>query len=497
MNETLSDLLDDLIELESLTSSSFERIGKHKAHLEKAKQSYEPGSHAYLLKKTVELSETYENLLQDLRIEIGAKDTWIESDNLRLIAFKKAKADLLRILQNNLGSVLSAGNWQSPSFAHTRLSQAGNRTGDIKVNMNDYTRDLHMDGTEYARLFINEYVDQGFRFPPWAFLTSSCMSALTTTLVHFASTMEPDDVALAGKTIYFQNKIVIEMILPGRVIFFDEFDTDAILALAKKHKPKIILLDSLCGTASLAMPNLSKLIPSLSRILSYKSVMIVDISATAAMYQPFRDLPVNPLGMQLIVIASLSKYFEWGQDRVHGGVIIVPVTTPGLLQARMHLGTILSDTSTLSLPVPNRKLFTKRLMRIGRNATLLAGRIDAYAHEHTCSLSHVVHPRLPTYRGYSWTKDLPFTGGVFTLEFKQKYHKPSYHKNYVARVLSIAKKRNVDIIGGAGFGFDTTRIYFIGPVAEKFLKTSFVRIAVGTETMDEVAALGDVLIAAL
>ncbi len=262
--------------------------------------------------------------------------------------------------------------------------------------------------------------------------------------------------------------------------------------MAKKHKPSIILLDSISGTEALAMPDLKKLVPKLSYLLSHRSTLVLDNTAMATMYQPFRDLPFNPFGMRLIVVASVNKYYEFGFDRATAGIILTPLGYEGSLpESHMHMGANIPDVSVLSLPLPNRELLDKRLLRISRNALLLASRIDKIARGVGGALSYIVYPGLHTYPGYTWAKDMSFHGGVFTFVFKPKFQYSVYYEKFAERVMEVAKKREVDIVCGAGFGFDISRLYFTTRNAVKGV-VPFLRMSAGTETISEVEALVDV-----
>ena len=490
MDQTLQDLSDDFTELSLLARSARRHVYEYLQTLELKRTAYSEETYRYLHERGVALEREYETLEGQIVLELNVQKQWNLEDVARLIEAKKTKTELLRVLQSSIGSVLAAGNWQSPSFAHTISSQAGNREGEVQANIDDYTRDRYPDEERYAQLFVQEYVDHGIRLPPRALLTSSCMAALTTVLTHARTHMQEGDVVFAGSTIYFQNKWVIEEIFPGKVIYVDEFDTDGILTLAQHHQPLVVLLDSLSGTDALALPNLQKLIHGLARVLPRRSLLVLDVTATATLYQPLVDLPINPFGMQIAMIASLSKYYQCGFDRVTAGIIWAPVGSCGdLLEARMHLGTIISDASLYTLPIPDRAIFDVRLRRIERNARRLAEHLDAYAKEVDGPVLQMVYPSLPSYRGYAWTQNAQFQGGVCTFVFNPRTANAASQEKFARRVFATAKKQGVELVGGAGFGFNTTRLYYMSAALTGPMRKPFVRIAAGTETIAEVDAL--------
>ncbi|MCX6820165.1 MAG: PLP-dependent transferase [Candidatus Adlerbacteria bacterium] len=410
---------------------------------------------------------------------------------------KKTYTEKVRMLYAHMAATLSAPNWQSPSFWHTKSSQAGREEGTISASQNDYKRDMHMQEKEYVQKFVKEYVDHPLRLAPFAYATSSGMSAVTTVLTHLQNKVGIGDTVLAGKSSYFQNKWLLQKLFGTRVRYVDEFDTDGIIRLAKELRPPLVFLDSLCGAESLPMPNLPVLIPVLSKILSNTSTFVLDNTGLGPMYQPLRDLPWNPLGMHVVVVESLLKFHQFGMDRVGGGIIWTPsIVENGLFEARMHMGTIIPDASVSALPEPNRALQEARLMRIGHNAHMLATLLDSFVREHVTVVEKVVHPGLPHYEGYSWTRTMLFQGPFITLRFCEGKRTVSHYDAFVSRVQKIGKEKKVDIIGGTSFGFDTTRLYVTARYATD-LTEPFVRIALGTETVDELHALADVFIQAL
>ena len=497
MDDSLVDLIDDFVETQTLITSASQILENHHTRLESIQESFYPDTYTYLVDQTISLKKQYAAVSADVASVRAKQNSWTPENMQELIVMKKKFADLVRVLQSSLASVQVAANWQSPSFAHTTLPQSGMRMGNVEANTNDYLRDYNLDEEGYVRKFVQEYVDHPLRLPPRAYLTSSAMAGLTTILTHLRSNMSSTDIVLVGKTSYFQNKLVAEYMFPGQIQYVVEFDTDNLVALAKRLQPRIILLDTLCGTDSLDILNLSELLPKLSDVVSRRSTLVLDNTSLATMCQPLQYLPINPLGMQLAVVASLSKYYECGLDRVNGGVVWTPV---GSLiefgQSRMHLGTNMSDASLCALPVPNRTVFDKRMLRIGRNARMLAECLQEIVVKTQGPVEGIVYPGLPSHTSYTWAHELSFAGGVLVFEFKPKYKKASYCEFFAQRIMEEAKKQNVDIICGTGFGFNTTRLYYTTRHANATMKP-FVRLSLGTEALFEIERIALVFNAVL
>ena len=73
--------------------------------------------------------------------------------------------------------------------------------------------------------------------------------------------------------------------------------------------------------------------------------------------------------------------------------------------------------------------------------------------------------------------------------------RPDRQRALVEVAVAEAARRQIGLVAGSSFGFDTTRIYLTAAHAE--LGTPFVRIAAGTEHRLELEPLADALAAAI
>lgn len=497
MNQSLQDIKDDFAELLALAESCGARVWKFKTHFEQNPGEYREEARGFVGAHADALWNTCQDVAEGLRGHIAAADGWTADLAPELVRAKHEAADLLRALHANLGFVLSAGDWQSPTFLHSLQPQSGKYAGRIVGTENDYKRDWHHDAALYEVAFRASYIDSPLHLPPRVFLTSSGMAAFTTAVDHIRMRGGMRGPLLVGSGCYFENKILLERLFPGQITYADEFDADAFVTAAKRLSPCAVFVDSLCNTDTVAMPDLAKLLPALSRALPRRAALVLDNSGMATMFQPLRHLP-RVFHPRLYVVESMNKFYQFGFDRVTGGVLwTAGVESIALMKSRVHLGTNMPDASALTLPWPDRAALDKRLARIGRNALDLARRLDAHASAHPGgALARVVYPGLPNYPGYAWTKDLPFHGAFLVLSFAPRHARVSSYQKFVAQVVDEARSRGVGIVSGTSFGMDVTRIYLTALHSNRLTKP-FVRVSVGTETEDEIAALADVFAAVL
>ena len=506
MHATLADLREDLTDLLAIAESCEKRVLRHQNGLDRSNGSYRKETLAFLTAQTEQLRVAYRDLADPLRDALKKSGAWTMADAERLLRLKRESADLLRALQSNLAFVLSAGDWQSPSFLHSVTPQAGTQVGKIVGTRNDYKRDRHLDADAFEKAFAKEYLGSSPLFPLEAHLTSSGMAAFSTLVFHLRADRQVRGPILAGASIYFENKIVLEKAFPGQVRYVNESDADAVVEAARKLRPQAVFLDTLCNTDTLAVPDMPSIVPRLLAVLGKQTYLVVDNSGMALACQPADWLrtigsairPVVKLETRtrLFVIESLNKYYQFGFDRVTGGIVWTPeeFAPSGIGKARVCLGTNMPDASVLAMPEPNRRLLRRRIERMGRNAQCLAERIDAYLDEHPDGpVSHVVYPGLPSHSSAAWAKTRWFHGSFLVLAFRHGRQDAKTYQKFVSLVIDKARRAGVDLVSGTSFGFDVTRIYLTALRATNVTRP-FVRISAGTETSDEMEAIARVLI---
>jgi cystathionine beta-lyase/cystathionine gamma-synthase len=407
--------------------------------------------------------------------------------NVKLLAIlKRDFSRRLRTLLMPIAGMHVAGNWQSPSHIVSQLSEAGLETGTVAPSAGDYKRDFHHDQRPFEQAFAKEYVRHHLHRPVRALLTSSCMSAITTVLQYLNQSLPRDAAVVAGRGTYFQTRYALNALFGPRVRYVDEFDTEEIVRVTRSLRPGVFLFDSLTGSSTLPSADLPRLFREIDAHTPDAAV-IIDNSALPLAYQPFMDVPPF-CRLRVFVVESLSKKYQFGFDRVNAGVIVHEFgESEGMFTARMHLGANIPDSACYTLPWPNRELLTRRFDRVERNAHFLANALERFRVSGASSVAAVRYPGLPSYAGYAWTRNRFCNGGLIAVEI-QGHRTAEKYRTWIARSFQKAGKDGVPLVEGTGFGFDTTRVYAI-PESVTESGDSFLRIAVGTETIAEVKEL--------
>lgn len=491
--ESFSDALDDLGELTYLYSCLIATLRTVIKQLQSVSSDLPKNSLVLVLEKAHSITQElamYKEEIDRLREKIK-KRNGLETLLQEVAKAKDVHTAYIRTYSGLIGALSVSLDYQSPSFLHSTYSQAGKQTGKILGTINDYKRDQHLDEKEFEKSFIKEYVDGWVRFPLNVYLTNSGMAAFTTILNFLLMEGKANDSVLCGRSVYFESKELIERCFKKRLVLVNEFDTNEILAAFTKYEPTVVFFDSLCNVREIAVPDLGTIIKHIVSKAKKETHIVIDNSGLATGFGPLNLVLGKSKHVRLIVYESLNKYYQFGLDRVTGGIIwALGGDTWKLFNYRNHLGTNILDSSCWVLPPPKRKLLDKRLARIERNALLLSSYLQTYIEGNEGIFEQIIYPGLSHYPAYARTKSLPFHGGFFTIDFKPRYRKSAYYKRLVHLVIFEAKKKKVDLVAGTSFGLNKTRIYLTALRAKE--TEPFIRVSVGTETRKEMEGVKEV-----
>lgn len=472
--EAALDLRADFEETEWIAACQRDRLIQSLAEIERA--ALLPATLRELRDELCRLRGRYEILLEQLA---GLRAA-VRPDLVRELAEDRRRlADVIRTLQGVSAALIVAADWQSPSFDHSVQSNAGRFVGRVTEHHDDYRRDRHPEGAGFEERWLSECVERAAGLK--ALMTGSGMSAFTTILAFLAARARRP--VLMGRSCYHECRQLVHQSGLGPVVEVDEMDPEAVIAAAADRRPGVIFLDSLSNSATVAVPDLRRIVEGLRGELT----VVIDNTGLSVSCQPF-VMPRNPR-VRLIVFESLTKYAQMGLDRVTAGMIVASGEDAGWLDSlREHLGTNVADASVHAVPPPDRVVLERRLVRLDRNAMLLAEHVQRHA---AGAIDGAVHPALPSHRSHRVARGLPFRGGFFALGFRDGHDRTRVHRRFVRAMLDEARRLGVPLVAGASFGLNTTRVYLTASTSD--WGRPFVRIAAGTEHRLEVEALERVL----
>lgn len=469
--QSFQDLHDDFIELEHIDNSYRDNLTNAVKKINKYKDILPEKSTVAILAMQNEWVKKLEKLLKEIsQLKMQSIN---HSSSLKLLLKLEQEKDenyyFLRSLSGIIGSLTTATDWQSPSANYSVLSEAGSQTGKISATINDYKRDWHLDAEKFEKVYLKEYIEAPLKFRLRALMANSGMAAFTTIFNFLQMTQKIRNPVLLGKNSYFQYKQILIESLREKVTEINESDTEQIISVIKKIRPSVIFIDSLCNAKYIPVPDLPRIIDFLKKEYKQEIYLVIDNTGLSINFQPFKLLGLNR-NVHLIIFESLMKYVHLGLDRVTGGIIIASQDDGGkLFECRKHLGTNVSDSSVYAFPIPSRPILNKRLLRLQRNAFLLASDLQKYL--------KVIYPS---------------HGSFFNLVFNKRNDNPRQYNRFIKTVLQKAKKYNFQLVGGTSFGLNHTRIYLTS-LWSKYGEP-FLRVSAGTENLRQMEILKKILI---
>jgi cystathionine beta-lyase/cystathionine gamma-synthase len=488
MEESFLELSDDLDELAWLAADIAARVGDRQRALIRL--------HRHLDGDAVDVIERHMRAVavgcDDVRRTAAeaALDTRGRGRSLASLAWltrqRASLADRVRVLAGIAASTIVAAEWQSPSFAHSVRSAAGTSLGSVSVNEDDYRRDRHVEAVAYEDAYLHEYVGAPAGSDLRALATACGMAAVTTVLAFLGRTGALDGVVILGRSAYHENRELIRSMVPAeRLVEVPDDDPDALVAAIVAVRPSVVMLDTLTNAPDVVMPDIPAVADAIAGDAS-DAVLVLDNTGRSCTFRPFETVA----DIRTIVIESLTKFPQFGLDRVTGGMIVARRDDARALDdLREHLGTNIADASITALPSPDRRRLDRRLSRLGRNAAFIARRLADAIGPSGRAVVGVNHPGLR-----DGDPGGSFLGGWFTVRFASDRDRPECHRRFVDLAIEEARRRSVPLVAGASFGFDVTRVYPIRSSA--IAGRPFVRIASGMEHRLDVGRVADVLIAA-
>jgi cystathionine beta-lyase/cystathionine gamma-synthase len=235
----------------------------------------------------------------------------------------------------------------------------------------------------------------------------------------------------------------------------------------------VVFVDAVSNTCDVRVADLQRLADGARRD-NPERLLVVDTSVCSMRASMVRTV-LHRSDSRLVLIESLTKHAQLGLDRVSAGVVVAGSRDADVLDGlREHLGTNIADVACLLLPAPDGRALDERLARIGRNAKVVAAALEAAG-------VPVRHPSRASHPDHARWRALGPTAAVLTVPVDAP----------LEQWLRDAATQEVPLHHGAGFGFDVTRVYRTSRTVPE--ATEFVRIAPGTEPIDAIDAVAQVL----
>jgi cystathionine beta-lyase/cystathionine gamma-synthase len=498
LDRSFEDLAGDLEELEGLAVDASGRLGLTGRVLLRHRRDLHGDSLDLIEDHLRRLVSSYDAIRRDARtLRADAERGRRSPESLAGLAVeRRGLADRLRTLQGIAAAAMTASEWQSPSFAHSGPSNAGTCTGAVRPHVDDYRRDRHPDAAAFEAEYLAAYVEPVDGLELRALVTSCGMSAFATIVGFLQMEGKLDGPVVLGASTYHECRDLLRAMVPNdALVEAPEHPCDALPSAILRHRPAAVFLDSVGnapGTLVADVPGVVRAMEAAGR----PSYLVLDNTALTCTVQPF-GLIGHRHHVRLIAFESLTKYAQFGLDRVTGGAIVAEGRDAADLDRyREHLGTNIADSTVTAIPRPNRPALERRLGRIERNALVLARRInEAAGRAGGGAVVGAQHPALEGHPSVEIARTLRFRGGWFSIGFSPDLDRPEVHHRFVDLALEEAKRRHVPLLAGASFGLDTTRVY--PTAATTRCGRPFVRVSPGIEHAAAIEEVADVFAAAV
>ncbi len=156
--------------------------------------------------------------------------------------------------------------------------------------------------------------------------------------------LKPNDVVLIPHYIYFETDEQISKIFSLNIVRADTHNTDEIIELIIKNKPKIVFLDQLTNTVELRITDVEGIIKRVAeKKLNEDIYFIIDGSMISGKINP--STISNNSHVKVLYYDSCSKYLQLGLDIGMGGLIVAPIELgPTFERIRRNIGAIMYDS---------------------------------------------------------------------------------------------------------------------------------------------------------
>ncbi|MFL5797976.1 MAG: hypothetical protein ACJ77A_08590 [Actinomycetota bacterium] len=482
---SLADLVEDFDELRALAADAGTRLAGARRRVDAMRRSFLQSTRSLvnseMARASGELAAVASRAEAFGDAARGARPT--DRAVGRLAAERRRLADLLRFQRTVAAAVITGTDWQSPSFGHSVFPAAGRFAGRVREHHDDYRRDRHPDAAWFEAAYLDQYVDRPLHTPLRALMTACGMAGFATILHFLVADAGVRGPVLLGRRAYHECRDLVLRSPLGPVVEVDEANPAAVAEAVDHHRPEAVFVDALCNAKGITLPDLGGIVRAMARSVP-GAFLVVDTTGLSCAVQPFALGGAGAL--RVITLESLTKYAQFGLDRVAAGMVVALAGDGERLdECREHLGTNASDLVPYVVPFPDRRLLRRRLVRIGRNALPIAAAVGAAAEGVVTGASY---PGLASHPGV--LDGLWFRGGYLGVEFAASRDRLDCHREFVDLVLATAAARGIPVIAGASFGFDTTRVYLTACRTDH--GEPFVRVAAGTEHLAaarEVAAV--------
>ncbi|OUA56156.1 hypothetical protein [Bacillus thuringiensis] len=429
-----------------------------------------------------DLCKLFKERIRMLYKEISCLKNKIHTDSYTHFYELKYK---IRTLMKQLAGIMTSSDWVSPA-----IYREGGWTEKGKFQQEEDTY-MRMRGSEYVKKleknFLFEYYDinPSFEKKTIGFLTSSGMKAIEVALLAWRMISKENGLPIYYQDgLYFEAATLVKSIEPKAQVLTTE---EIYYKLDRGEEIGCLIVDPGSTWPIRNGVNLEVLVQKLSTHKQKAPLfLIIDRTVTSIANQLFQKYGHKmPNNIVFISVESGLKYFQFGLDLSNMGFIAISsnlIRIPAILDLFEHLLNVLSanpdPTLMLYLPPFSREKLQKRLVRMGRNTTIL---YKLFSDSNEFKNISKVYTSISKRQKYQLNNQ----DWIGTLLYLQLHHLNSKEEYYnFSRKLITSSPLDLCLFSGSSFGFDTMRLCLVEEMNSSKENVAL-RFSVGRDPIDE------------
>lgn len=401
-----------------------------------------------------------------------------------------------RYFLSSAASLRTRLHWQSGSYETSRRAQFYRAHQAAAQGKPLYRQSSYPQLEQFEAWYLEEYVDHPEHVEIGCLATSSGMAAqmVVENFLLKEALHQGDKILFAGRS-HFKTRDQLRKIQGFHLKELHSLDSTSMIEEIITEKPQAVFLEPLSTEKTMFVLNVPRLLKSLSLLeLERPLFVVVNTSLTAGGERLFKHFDNNSNRLlHLIGVESLSKYRQFGIDRVHAGMIIAEQHFLGALARQRELtGTMLPDIHLAMLPRLGRQVYDARMKLMQRNANLLASLLERELTGLTSETLIIDYPLMSSHRDWPVASFYDYVGSLLALRFGKSFGQNADHSfELITELVEEAHKFHCELVHGLNFGLDRTRIS-VGDADNPNPSAFFLRIAVGRETIKDIYLLAKV-----
>ncbi len=297
------------------------------------------------------------------------------------------------------------------------------------------------------------------------------------------------DTILVPNYIYFESEEQIKKLYWINFVKWDTYDTNEIITLILKNKPKVVFLDPMTNTLELNMIDIKTIIEKISRKIDYKISFVIDWTMVSWAINPF-NFNINS-NIDIFYYESCSKYLQLWLDMSMWWLVVTNIDYKNhFIRLRRNVWWIMYDTSVHMFPIFSRKEHILRMKRFSRNWLLVANLINN--DKKLIWKVKAIFPLEKSHNANTIAEKYEFIWWVITFKFNNVFLNQRDILNAVIdRIIKKSKDRWISITKWVSFWFSLPRISAAAAMNE--LEPPFLRLSVWDRSKIETELLANVI----